>query len=306
MPDGGRRTPLLYAARARPMTSSPKPVLFRGIFPLFVGSLDILPGIFYNTGSRKREVLLRVEEKTLILPALYVIRRDGAVTTTDLIRELTAAFHPTGEDAVVLSGRRDTKFSQKVRNLKSHRELNGMAAYTVLDAEGRYALTPDGENYLKENEEQIAYLFSNSFTYGDVIAAVESIQSTQGKKRRVIVYSEDEMASEGAASARETIVKQRSQRLRAAAIQYYRQPDGRLYCAVCGFCFADHYEDIGRDYIEIHHENPVYQYSDEGFDTYIADAVVKMKPLCANCHRMIHRDRKHPLTVEELRELYRE
>ena len=63
---------------------------------------------------------MRIEEKMLILPALYVIKRRGKATTTDLINDLTIAFNPTGEDAQILSGRNNTKFSQKVRNLKSH------------------------------------------------------------------------------------------------------------------------------------------------------------------------------------------
>ncbi len=62
---------------------------------------------------------MRIEEKQLILPALYIIWRDGPVSTSKLIEELTAVFHPTGEDAEILAGRNDTKFSQKVRNLKS-------------------------------------------------------------------------------------------------------------------------------------------------------------------------------------------
>lgn len=46
MPGGGRRTPLLYAARVRPMTSSPKPVLFRGIFLFSSDRWTFCPGFF--------------------------------------------------------------------------------------------------------------------------------------------------------------------------------------------------------------------------------------------------------------------
>ena len=67
---------------------------------------------------------MRIEENELILPALYIIKRRGSATTSDLIGDLTIFFNPTGEDAKLLSGRNDTKFSQKVRNLVSHREIN--------------------------------------------------------------------------------------------------------------------------------------------------------------------------------------
>lgn len=246
---------------------------------------------------------MRIEEKTLILPTLYIIKRDGPVSTTDLITELTAVFNPTGEDAAILAGRKDTKFSQKVRNLKSHRDNNRMDVYTDINVAGKYTLTAEGERYLDENIEQIEYLFSNKFPSSEVADVVSAVEKTIGKKRKLYVYSEEDMISEGKAISKETIVKKRSKKLRDAAIEHYRQTDGKLYCAVCDFCFETMYGEIGKDYIEIHHENPVYQYSDDGFEAYIPEAVEKVKPLCANCHRMIHRNAKRPMTVEELKRL---
>jgi len=247
---------------------------------------------------------MRIEEKALILPTLYIIKRDGPTSTSELISKLTDVFNPTGEDAAILDGRRDTKFSQKVRNLKSHRATNKMAVYTDLNVSGKYTLTTDGEKYLDDNIEQMEYLFSNKFKYKDVTDFITAIDKVQGKKRKIYVYSEDEMVSEGKATRKETIVKKRSQRLRAAAIEHYKRDDGKIYCEVCGFSFEEHYGEIGKNFIEIHHENPVYQYSDDGFESYISDAITKVKPLCANCHRMIHHNSsKHPLTVNELKDL---
>lgn len=51
----------------------------------------------------------------------------------------------------------------------------------------------------------------------------------------------------------------------------------------------------------MHHEKPIYQYSDEGFSQYIKQAIKDIKPVCANCHCIIHRDRNKALTLEELR-----
>ncbi len=246
---------------------------------------------------------MRIEEKELILPTLYIIDRDGAVSTSDLIKELTAVFNPSGEDAEILKNRRDTKFSQKVRNLKSHRDSNGMGVYTNINASGKYTLTDEGKKYLHDNLVQVEYLFSNKFHYEEVIKAVSSISNSREKKRSVYVYSEDEMISEGKASERDSVVRKRSKRLREAAVEHYKKPDGKIYCEVCGFCFEDNYGEIGKDFIEIHHEDPVYQYSTDGFESYIAEAVLKLKPLCSNCHRMIHRSSKRPITIEELKKM---
>ena len=48
--------------------------------------------------------------------------RTGTLTTTDLIGILSAFMNPRGTDADIASYRNDTYFSQKVRNLISHRD----------------------------------------------------------------------------------------------------------------------------------------------------------------------------------------
>lgn len=77
-----------------------------------------------------------VHEGDLVIPALRAARnRGGEITMTQLIEDLTVEFEPSGTDAEILFGRNDTHFSQKVRNLVSHREAgtsmftNGYAEY---------------------------------------------------------------------------------------------------------------------------------------------------------------------------------
>ena len=65
----------------------------------------------------------RVRERDLVIPALRAAAANGGeITTTQLIDVLTDEFEPSGTDAEILEGRSDTYFSQKVRNLISHRE----------------------------------------------------------------------------------------------------------------------------------------------------------------------------------------
>ena len=66
---------------------------------------------------------VRIRERDLIIPALRAAAgaQGGEVTTTRLIEILTDEFAPDGQDAHILDGRHDTYFSQKVRNLISHR-----------------------------------------------------------------------------------------------------------------------------------------------------------------------------------------
>ena len=88
----------------------------------------------------------RIEEKSLILPALFFINEEGKLNTSEIIKKLEAALAPTGEDAEILSGRSDTKFSQKVRNLMgSHYSSNGMKELTVKSNDGYFSLTDQGK-----------------------------------------------------------------------------------------------------------------------------------------------------------------
>ena len=72
-------------------------------------------------------------------------------------------------------------------------------------------------------------------------------------------------------------------------------------CQVCGFDFYQHYGDLGKDYIEVHHIKPLSSLDEE----VVIDPYNDLVCLCANCHRMMHRNTEHVMTVEELKEKYR-
>lgn len=63
-------------------------------------------------------------ESELIDPALYEINKyEQGITTGQLIKLLINIMNPTGKDAEIIPGRKDTYFSQKVRNLISHKSI---------------------------------------------------------------------------------------------------------------------------------------------------------------------------------------
>ncbi|EJM48109.1 HNH endonuclease [Pseudomonas sp. GM48] len=69
-------------------------------------------------------------------------------------------------------------------------------------------------------------------------------------------------------------------------------------CFVCGFDFGKVYGEIGRGYIHIHH---LTQIADVG-RKYEVDPVKDLRPVCPNCHAMLHQKRP-PLSIEELKSL---
>ena len=242
----------------------------------------------------------RITENELVLPALYVIYLNKKANTTKIKEVLTDVFNPQGEDAKILAGRKDTKFSQIVRNLMgSHYESNHMSEYTKADNSRCFSLTDEGLKYVEDNLAFLQYLFKNSFEYDSAIELSSKV-FTSKKTKKVLIYDEDDTITEGKASSKTSVVKERSRKLRKAAIEHYTV-DGKIVCSVCRFDFKERYGELGDGYIQMHHENPVYQYSDDGFETYISEAVKNMKPLCANCHCMIHRNKSKLISITELK-----
>jgi predicted HNH restriction endonuclease len=253
--------------------------------------------------------MARISEPELILPALYIINQRPGITTSDLSIELRSIFNPVGEDARILRGRNDDKFSQIVRNLVSHHTLDKRLGYTILDfsesTNSTHTISEAGIKYLEENIQSLEALLSNSLGYSDTVEVIAEINKSDRVGKKVIVYDENVMISEGRKKTVTTQVHERSKLLRDAAIEWYAR-DGNLLCQACGFDFYATYGEIGKGYIEIHHQKPIFQYEGTDFAKFIVDALKNLIPLCSNCHRMVHRKRDMPLTVQELREfLYR-
>ncbi len=71
-----------------------------------------------------------------------------------------------------------------------------------------------------------------------------------------------------------------------------------LNCVVCGFNFEEKYGEFGKNFIHIHHLNPLSEIKEE----YIVDPKRDLRPVCPNCHAMLHR-KKDTLSIEELKDI---
>jgi len=95
----------------------------------------------------------RIKEKDLIIPALRAaVDKGGEIATSDLILALKDEFQPEGDDAKILDGRNDTRFSQKVRNLVSPRESSTSMfkkGYAIYTGDG-IRITDDGRAFLAQ------------------------------------------------------------------------------------------------------------------------------------------------------------
>ncbi len=131
-------------------------------------NLEAIEAVFLNEGIRflgssggkhalGLDVRQRITERALTIPVLDCLddQTSGFMATSDLIAALELSFEPEGEDVEILEGRSDTKFSQIVRNIISHRtsSTNIIGAGLVEYDQDRHGLTitQKGREYLAKH-----------------------------------------------------------------------------------------------------------------------------------------------------------
>ena len=160
-------------------------------------------------------------ESDLIIPALEVIAEhpDG-IDTSELLSLLRRQLKPTGDDLEILAGRNDDKFSQKVRNLKSHDTLEKKGLAIFVD--GRFHITPAGQVLASEGVEVFRSLRDQGFTESQRLSALDR-------------NYENILIEEGELTVSNRTVARRSALLRQAAIKHYADLDGSIACVGCGW-----------------------------------------------------------------------
>ncbi len=242
--------------------------------------------------------MTRISESELILPVLYLLSVNGDMSTSELITSLRNLLQPSGEDLEILRGRSDDKFSQKVRNLKSHDILTKKGLVKEIGQKGNsviFSITTDGRDLYDSKKYTLNTLFTFPFE------KTKKILSDILEDDSIDVLPENELFfTEGSSFLKTTqTIRKRSAKLRSTAIEHYSS-NGVIMCSSCSFEFNKIYgSTIGKNYIEMHHIIPICDYKGEkklNFD----DAIDNITPLCANCHRVVH-IHNPTLSVEDIK-----
>jgi hypothetical protein len=138
--------------------------------------------------------------------------------------------------------RTDDKFSQKVRNLKSHDTLEKSGFATFIDR--RYYITDDGEKLATDGVEILRFLMDQGFTAEEREAALEN-------------NFDDIVIEEGERTVANRSVIERSQVLRDEAVKYFSDQNGSIKCFGCGFQAEVVYGPEFRGLIDTHHTRPL-------------------------------------------------
>ena len=91
--------------------------------------------------------------------------------------------------------------------------------------------------------------------------------------------------------------RERNSKLNKRKKDGYLKKHGKLDCEICGFDFFNMYGELGKGFMECHHKTPLSEIE--------AETITNMSDLalvCANCHRMLHRELT-TLSIIELKNL---
>ncbi|MDD5037301.1 MAG: HNH endonuclease [Methylococcaceae bacterium] len=131
----------------------------------------------------------------------------------------------------------------------------------------------------------------------DIDRVIEVLQVIRACKDEIL-FPPEEIFDPGdiVEGARQTVIVNKYERdavARRACIEHWG-----VNCNVCGFSFKKQYGDYGSGFIHVHHLKPLAEIGEE----YHLNAIKDMRPVCPNCHAMLHRSTP-ALTIDALRRI---
>jgi 5-methylcytosine-specific restriction protein A len=138
---------------------------------------------------------------------------------------------------------------------------------------------------------------SGTFIPENIAQKLESIW-TKSTGTRFIPPTETEMPTlylEGTKRTKLVASCERNPEARGDCIQHYG-----AQCQVCGLVFDELYGPIGKGFIQAHHLVPMSEIGKE----YEVNPVRDLRPVCPNCHAMLHK-RTPPFAIDELKGMMR-
>lgn len=148
----------------------------------------------------------------------------------------------------------------------------GMEAYSKLDKEIFEEFHPDIKR-LHQIANEIRQISNNP----ELLNEVSKIENDE--------TSETDSVREGQVLYKLHKVRERDRKIIEAKKKKVLKEKGELKCEACGFNFETKYGKMGKNYIECHHLIPLSNFQ-VNKETKLDDLAL----LCANCHRIIHKD----------------
>lgn len=141
--------------------------------------------------------------------------------------------------------------------------------------------------FLKQANEEWQWQLRPNLVAALVEFGIDAHSSTNALEE----FNINEDLVEGTAFTVKVNAYERNPVAREKCIKYYG-----FRCYVCGFNFKNTYSALTRDHIHVHHLVPLASVGKE----YVIDPIHDLRPVCANCHAVIHL-RTPPYSIEEMK-----
>ncbi len=118
------------------------------------------------------------------------------------------------------------------------------------------------------------YIIDNNIVYPDEIKEDNNLY--EGAKKQIIINAYE-----------------RNSKAKQECLEHYGTK-----CFICDFDFEEKYGEIGKGFIHVHHIKPLSEINKE----YKVNPIQDLRPVCPNCHAMIHK-KKPAYSIEEIKSL---
>ncbi len=180
---------------------------------------------------------------------------------------------------------RECKDWQRLREF-----LDGASVDEIL---GREHLTPGFKEIIEENDFiGIPISEPNDYTTEPVFPSEPNDYTTEPVFPDEI--SDTIKQKEGAIKTVQVSVHERNPSLRKQCLEHYGTS-----CAVCEVDMGSLYGDEFSGKIHVHHLNPISEFDEE----HDVNPINDLRPVCPNCHMIIHCGRDKPYSIEEVKQM---
>jgi 5-methylcytosine-specific restriction enzyme A len=196
---------------------------------------------------------------------LQAVRRNGGLATAKRMLKPRNASQRAGLDALLKADRPDLTLEAIILQNKFHELFTDDEISVAKERLGKFG------------EEAARHRASRERLFPDELEAGHKYPVGARKQIRVNAY-------------------ERNSRARKACLNFYG-----FNCAVCELNFESKYGTLGKQFIHVHHLKPLALLD----DVYELDAIADLRPVCPNCHAMLHRG-ESVLTIEELKSILKQ
>lgn len=216
----------------------------------------------------------------LPLLSARVVRKD--ITDVKAIGDgfirMAISFRPEYKDMNPVSAwKNELKLTRECTNWHRLREhLTGMPIDVIMNRESASA-APEGVTEDEPQSEVTPPVPEPDFSLSEPIFPDEIDSS---------------VIKEGAVKTVNVSVRERNPAARQKCIEYYG-----TNCTICGIDLGEIYGEELAGRIHVHHLNPISEYDEE----HEVNPIEDLRPVCPNCHMVIHCRQDKPYSIEEVK-----